>query len=282
MGFLSKFWGKENNKPELSKKELTQDFIIRLREHMPTIKASISNADDPEEISVMIERENADPITFYPDNLYHAYLHDQKNFEQYRSNIIQNILKLSQSTEETEITLLPAIKSIDWINKVNDMTQSPTSNNSLVYLPLAGQLVITLALDMGTQMSFLTQDQLVNYSANHNIEEVYQEALLNFKDSIKSIELNKTNIGYMAKLDDNYEASLVLLIDDLLPSITLEGEPIIAIIARNQLFIADSQNQQQIQDLQQYAKNQMSQASYPLCSELFCLKDGKLAPYQAI
>lgn len=282
MGFLSRLLGQKKHDIKVSKKQLTEDFIKYLTTKLPNVKATIKNANSPDNISINIERAEGDPITFYPDNLYQVYEQQNENFIHYRDNITRSISELINTQKEIEVMLLPAIKTMSWVNHVNNVTSSQPTDQSLIYLPLAGELVIVFALDMGNSMSFLMKNMLANYSSTLDIHEVYKQSIENFQDIIQEIELQKTNLGYMVKLDDNYEASLVLLIDQLLSSVDIEGEPVIAIIARNQLFIADSKNHQQVSDLRQYALDQIDKIPYALSSHLFCVKDKKLVPYHVI
>ncbi|UYZ84769.1 hypothetical protein MTZ49_04170 [Entomomonas sp. E2T0] len=284
MGFFSKLFGKTNSPAKLSKKELTEDLVKQLKHANPDINATILDADNPDKISVSIERPEGEPIIFYPDNLYYAYLQGNEDFDAYKNNIIQNICDIFHAVNEEPI-LLPAIKPISWLDEIYRAIRQADPNaekDPLVYLPLAGDLIIVFALDMSTRMSYLYQSQLTEYSANNDLQAIYQQALENFKSKLDHIEIHTSDIGSTLCLDGNYDASLVLMLDQLLPSLELKGEPIIAIIARNQLIIADSNNPEQVSMLNQYAKQQIQEAPYALSAELFCLKDNKLSLYNSL
>ncbi|MFD1259144.1 hypothetical protein [Entomomonas asaccharolytica] len=284
MGFFSKLFSKTSSQAKLTKKKLTEDLVEQLKQYIPEIKATISHADEPDNISVSIERPEGDPIIFYPDNLYYAYLQGNEDFTAYKNNIIQNICDIFHAVDEEPI-LLPTIKPISWLDEVYRAIYQANPNakeDPLVYLPLAGDLIIVFALDMSTRMSYLYHSQLADYSADNDLQALYLQALENFKTKLDHIEIYSSDIGYTLTLDGNYDASLVLTLEQLLPSLELKGEPIIAIIARNQLIIADSYNSQQVSMLNHYAKQQMQEAPYALSAELFCLKDNKLSLYNSL
>lgn len=279
MGFFSKLFRKEQAVEKLSKRELTEELSNLIALRFPETTVTVINASSPSDISINIQKTDGtgEPLTFYPDNLYYAYLQDTTSFEDYQENIIQNIGELLNPTDETPL-LLPAIKNTSWLDACKQ-TDANKQDDPVVYLPLAGDLVVVFALDMSVRMSYLYQSQLVEYSPDNDLNTLYMHALNNFNSYLEHIDIQRTEIGYIIRLDGNYDASLILKVDQWLTNLSLIGQPVVAIIARNLLVIADSNDHEQVHLLRQYAKQQMDEAPYALSAELYTLKDAKLTLY---
>lgn len=259
---------------------MTEALAKSLKECFPEIQLSVESADNLDEINIKIKLIDGDDVTLYPDNLYDVYVQNPNDYEDYRDNIIQNVGELLNPTDD-ETVLLPVIKTLDWMASINANTtdNGEYQDSSLVYMPLAGDLVIVFALDNSASMSYLLNDQLSDYCADGEINAIYQLAMNNFQCYLQNIEIKLDDMGYIVYVDGNYDPSLILKFEQWKHLIPLKGEPIIGVIARNQLVIADSQKSAQVSALKNYIKQEFDNLLYAISADLYTIKQDKLCIY---
>lgn len=171
--------------------------------------------------------------------------------------------------------MLPAFKNMDWISNIQNMTEG----RKAVYKLICADIALVFALDSTDQIRYLMEDEVEAQSD----EELLAQALENFAQRLNehSTQAEQTDMGIILHLDNNYDASLLLLHQQWLPDLALQGEPVIGLFARDLLVIADSANPHQLEAIKLFAEQKFAELSYCISPHLLTIKDGNITLYRS-
>ena len=284
MGFFSKLFGQKSAERKLSKREFTEQLAQEIQQSIPDILVKVMDADNDDEISIHIEHPNSQSNIVYPDNLYASYLQEREDFAAYKQNIIYNIHDMYFGEEESP-TLIPNIKHIDWVKEIEKVSSQSTSDEpaKLVTFPFAGDLVIVIAMDYTSKMTYLFESDLPNYTPDGNKDTALQLARDNLRAHSEHVEIEPIqNTWQLIRFDQTYDASWVLLFEEIAPKLNLVGEPVLALISRDRFIVADSNVPEDVVALKQFATEQISQVPHALSAHLYHYQNGHIRLYEAL
>jgi hypothetical protein len=281
-----------NSNLTLSKCEVAQKLCEKMRERYKKNRFTVINPHQPDEVRIDITGTDGHTFSCYVDSLYSTYLGDPSRLGEFCENMLTTVDSLLLNTDEVRPLLLPAIKNQSWIERVQHTPQQEKDSSffhttsqqygrQLAHIPLVADLSIVFALDTPHHMSYVFNEQLHDFSAADDIQEVYQQALENLKTHIPGMKIKASPLGYTVHVDSNYDASMILLYDQWKERIALRGDPVIAIVARGTLIIADSDNTKQIHDLRKFVQDIFPTVAYSLSPLLFTIKDEQLSIFSA-
>ena len=279
MGFFSKLFGQAADNKQ-SKREFTEQLAQEIQQTVPDARVEVRDADDDAEISIHIEYPNAETNIVYPDNLYASYSQEREDFAAYKQNILNNIYDYYYGEEEVA-TLMPNIKHIDWVEEVERVAaqgKDDTPPQRLVTFPFAGDLVTVLALDYPNKMAYVFETDLAEHTPDGSKDTALQMALDNLRAYTEHISVETLeDTWHRISLDQTYDASLALILADILPQLALTAEPVLALIARDQFIVVDGNATRDIEVLQQYAAEQVRQVPHALSAHLYRYRDGHIS-----
>jgi hypothetical protein len=145
-----------------------------------------------------------------------------------------------------------------------------------VFRPLADGLVTMLAYDTEHSILQVTQEKFANWGVSP--DEAYATAVQNLRDKTDTRLLVETEPGvYRSRWGDSYDSARILL-TDLIYRLSLNGDPVVFVPNRDQIWITGHKN---IQALQSFivAAEETHFAAHPLSARLYLLADGKWCPY---
>ena len=176
--------------------------------------------------------------------------------------------------------LFPVIQNGLWLEHLRQMTQvsGTEPEESVIYRPIAGDLVLLYMLDTGEAMrSFSREDAvaagLADDAALANLRQYMQG-----KIQIEHIEESSLT---QILLDSNYDASLILLLNEILPSDpVLPANPVLAIPARNVLILCNPSDERAIATLKVAAAQIAEEGPYTISTLLYQYHNGEISLFQ--
>jgi hypothetical protein len=178
--------------------------------------------------------------------------------------------------------LLPVVKTTGWQQTVAtqlDAAKVPPESRPFS-VPLAGPLVLVYVEDSSDSMDYVSpaRMQVLGLDA----DALHTQALRNLESTLlPQLDVQGGGGRYAARLDRNYDASMVLLFDRWQDRIAVAGDPVIALAARDDLLICGSDDRETVASLRGMATDILAQSAYGLTDELFVWRGGRLQTYAA-
>lgn len=292
MSIFSKiFKKKEKELKTLSLEEFGSHIIKTIEPELSHYQYELTNIDGMPNILVMNGENERARIGL--TNHYQTYLNKSSDEEraQTLTTISQNLLsafnEFEQDTLEIDGKLMPVIKPYSWLQQYANAEGKSLADSSMLCAPLAfegtGDLCVVFAIDRGEDMMFVTKALFPDADVN----DLYMEAVNNlqeyFIEQIKAeaLKINEQSIGCFVSMDGNYESSLVLLMPPLIEHfMTIVGDPVFVLMARDTFIIADSDNKEQIEELKKAVERSFSELDYPLSPILYTYRDQTVYVYE--
>ena len=190
--------------------------------------------------------------------------------------------------EEESATLLPNIKHIQWVKDIEEVTnQAQTDPNTppsrLVTFPFVGDLVRVIAMDYPSKLAYLFDSDLPEHTSDGSKDTALSMAMENLRTALDQVEITALgNSLHRIGLDQTYDASLVLLWEDIMPQLSFVGEPVLALIARDQFIVADGNVPEDIASLKHYAAEQVQASPHALSAQLYVYRNGRIGLYESL
>ncbi len=172
--------------------------------------------------------------------------------------------------------IVPIIKDRTWLQEIRAALKERGAKDvkENVFEVYNDDLVILYAEDSPKSIRYLTPEDLKGLEIR--LEELKELALNNLKGLLTKIEIKTGPLVSMVVADGNYEASL-LLFEKMWTAgqFKVEGEIVVAIPARDLLFVSGSNSPQGIARLRDLAAKIVKQSPYHLTHALFVFRNGK-------
>jgi uncharacterized protein YtpQ (UPF0354 family) len=177
--------------------------------------------------------------------------------------------------------ILPVVKPAGWLQQVKTQLQTAGASaeeiaNRFVTQPLADDLIVVYVNDTEQSMSYLGSDDMKEVGLN-SISELHAIALQNLRSKMEAAAFEGGGGRYAVRLDDNYDASLVLLMEDILPRININGTPVIALPSRAELMICGHLDAESVSSLSEIAAEIYNVNAYAIAPHLYTWENGQLA-----
>ncbi|MGJ7903634.1 hypothetical protein [Lysobacter sp. 1R34A] len=182
----------------------------------------------------------------------------------------------ASGSEAANTVILPVLKTRGWHETALQQARAFGTESMLPFIvePLAGDLVLTYVEDTPDSMSFLSPSEAERRGLDR--ESLYTQALDNLTRFLPELDVQGGGGRYVARLDRNYDASMVLLFDRWRDRIEVKGEPVFAIAARDELMLCGSEDDDSVASLRDIAGEIALSSSYNLSRALFIHRDGGL------
>ena len=179
--------------------------------------------------------------------------------------------------------VLPMFKPRHWQAAVRQqLTATMDAAPATVELPLVRAtsipgLVLTYVEDQPDAMGYVSQAQCDH--GDVDLHTLHAHALDNLaRLYLPQLVLDGGGGRYIARLDGNYDVSMMLLFDRWRDQMQLHGEPIVAFPARNEVLICGDADEAGIAEMAQMAIRTVQDSPYALTSEIFRWQSGMLDP----
>lgn len=228
----------------LSEKAFTERFVTQLQSTLPEL-----HINDAEPLTIEAQLAEDEQISIYLDNAYQAYRSGQRSLNEAIGDQIASLSEsinnqLDPALEPSQI--MPVIKSMDYVLSVEqDMKNRGAKLDGPLFhsKQLNDDLAVLYVLDTPTSMRFLRPKDLVTLDLN--AEQLHAKAISNlanyYQESASHTGLLETHGKgelYITEIDDVYEAAMLLT--NLPASLSLSGDPVAFLPARNVLLIVSS------------------------------------------
>lgn len=286
MPIFGKWFGKgdtKNDATPMSHRAFAERYAEVLRQGFPGGKVVVKHADSAGQTSVHLEAADGFKSSQFMGNSYARYRQAPLELEALLAEGVAQAEAANRNFDSTGIDatrLLPVIKTRDWLAASASQLQTANMADAsarLLMRPLAGDLLLVYVEDTADSMSYLREDALARLGLD--LEQLHDKALHNLQEMLPQLELAGGGGRYAARLDRNYDASMVLLLEQWLPRIELAGEPVLAIPARDELLVCGSDDGEAIASLREMAREIVAASAYALSTQLFVWRDGRLQLY---
>lgn len=287
MSIFGKWFGKgdsaKNEGTPMSYRAFAERYAKVLRQGFPGGKVVVKYADSAGQTSVHLQALDGFKSSQFMGNLYARYKQAPLELDALLAEGVAQAEAANRSFDSTDIDatrLLPVIKTQDWLAASTSQLQKARMTDAIARLlirPLAGDLLLVYVEDTADAMNYLREDALAQLGLD--FEQLHAKALHNLQGMLPQLELAGGGGRYAARLDRNYDASMVLLLEQWLPRIELAGEPVLAIPARDELLVCGSDDGEAIASLREMASEIVSRSAYSLSTQLFTWRDGGLQVY---
>lgn len=280
--------GSEGASTLLDKDAFVQAFVTHAHERFPDAQVSVRDAGS-DEISVGMKWADTAEFAWYPDNAYQQYLRDPAQIDAIVQQHLASLVALREGggAKDSPIEparVLPVVKNQGWLDGIEKLTSKNTKDaNKLegsrpLHRPLAGDLLVAYVEDGDSGMRFLLHADLAATGAK-DVDALDALARGNLEKRLGEVRVVGHDGRFRLQLDTNYEASLVLLIDRLRDRFAVDGDPVIAVAARDSVMICGSRDREAVEALRRHAGTIARDSPYGLTDALYTLRDGKLVPY---
>jgi hypothetical protein len=275
----------------LDQRAFARAAFERLQHALPDSKFKLIERDDT---GPAIERAwpDGNSTIWFLGNAYQQYRSDPGQLDaivdhQLRSWAETRTAISARASESTDVLkhLLPVIKTRGWLETTSRQLKSiaqpdKVAESEPLHRDLTGDLVLVFAQDDVEGMRFVTRGMLTQLRL-HDEAALEQGVLDNLAARLGELKIAGKNGRYRLEFDNFYEASLALLASRWRDRVAIDGDPVIAIPARNTLLVCGSRDRDSIDSLRKYADSISDQAAYGLSKQLYTLRDGKLTLYDA-
>jgi hypothetical protein len=252
-----------------NKADFGADFATMANRMYPKVRARFV----PKDFSVVLDGPDHSHYTVYLDNAYLMYRNqpsdEQAVVDHYVSAIVKMFAAKSTAADTDRIALLPVIKDARWVDGANQAAAKATHPSRLLALPLAEGLYEVYVIDDTQTMHF------VNTSTQAELDmtpgQIQDQAARNLALLLPSIQVERDGTIYRVRLDTNYETSLPLVFTRWKSRLDLHHDPVFAMPARGELWVADSTDDASVQRLRSIALEDSQRSSYPITPQLYVL-----------
>lgn len=287
MSFFSKLFGGKRETPGLTHPMDLHAFADRyaaaLRQAWPQARLSVAHGALASDTRIDWSLDDGFRATNFLGNSYQRYLDAPESLEEVFADQVaaarESLRRFAAggaSEEHANTAILPVLKTRGWHEVALQQARSIGNGTGIAFIvePLAGDLVLTYVEDKPDSMSFLSPEEAERRGLDG--PELRELALRNLTRFLPELQLRGDGGRYAARLDRNYDASMVLLFDRWREGVQVRGEPVFAIAARDELLVCGSEDRESLQSLREIA-GEISQASaYNLSRDLYVFRDGGL------
>lgn len=262
----------------LSPGDFTTRFAGALRSELPTSTITITG-----DMQLIIKAADGKEARAFLDNAYREYLADPNDLagvvRKYVAAFAEQQRLSSARLERSQI--VPVIKDRGWLAQAEAaVTARGAKPPEYVSEPLNDELVVFYAQDSPANIRYLVPKQLEEEGIAR--AELRALATQNLQRLLPKIELHSGPLVSMITAGGSYESSLLLL-DGLwskgdVPA-KVDGDIVVAIPARDLLFLTGSRNAAGVARLRELAAKYVKQASYSLTDALFVYRGGRFTRF---
>lgn len=176
--------------------------------------------------------------------------------------------------------ILPVVKTKMWVAASTRQLQAAgaAEGDRFVAEPLTDDLLTVYVEDRPDAMSYVAPEHLADLEVARDA--LKPLALDNLRRLLPQITIEGDEGCYGVRLDGNYDASLVFLADEWRDRVQIDGDPVIAIPAREELLVCGSADRHGQNRIRNIAAHIMARSPYGLSAMLYAWRDGVLTPYR--
>jgi hypothetical protein len=285
MSILSRLFGGKPPTPALlSVHDYAERYADTVRAACPGAVVTVEHAVSAAQTRVHWVADDGFKASQFMGNAYTRYLQEPRDIDNLQARQLEEA-RTVQATFDAPLPgldcILPVIKTTGWAETTAaqlDAAGVPHESRPLSW-PLAGDLLLAYVEDLPDTMNYVTAARLKSLGLEEDA--LRSLALKNLSRLLPALDVKGGGGGrYAARLDRNYDASMVLLFSQWRSRLDVAGEPVIVIAARDDVLICGSDDAASLAELQVMADTIAADSPYGLSRQLFVWRDGALQRHQ--
>jgi hypothetical protein len=284
MSILSRLFGSKPGAPALlSVHDYAERYAGTVQVAYPDAVVTVEHAANAAQTRVHWVAEDGFKASQFMGNAYARYVQQPQDIENLQARQLEEARSVQSAFDAPALGLdciLPVIKTTEWgATTATQLNAAGVAEESRpLSWPLAGDLLLTCVEDMPDTMSYVTPARLKTLGLDEDA--LRSLALENLSRMLSRLEVKGGGGRYAARLDRNYDASMVLLFSQWRDKVDVSGEPVIVIAARDDVLICGSEDAASLAELQIMARTIAAESAYGLSQQLFVWRDAALQRYQ--
>ncbi|UJB20180.1 MULTISPECIES: hypothetical protein [Lysobacter] len=288
MSFFSKLFG---GRPEGRPLEHPMDlhafadrYAALLREAWPHARLAITHGARVADTRIEWSLPDGFKATNFLGNSYQRYLDAPQRLSEVLSDQLASAQAMQRSFVDGDsdeagranAVILPVLKTRGWHEIALQQARSIGAGAQIPFIvePLAGDLVLTYVEDTPESMSFLSPTEAERRGLGR--EALHAQALNNLTKFLPELQIQGGEGRFVARLDRNYDASMVLLFDRWRERIDVQGDPVFAIAARDEVMVCGSDDAESLASLKDIAAQIEQSSAYNLSRALYVFREDRL------
>ena len=276
MSFFSKLFGREPK--TMDWRQFIQHFAERIRRDCAA-DVQIEWGESLEDTVLQVGEGR-----LYLGNHYARYLQSPADLDALlaaNTAVVRQMMAERPPARAEQV--FPVIKNGLWLEQLRQATQvsGTEPEESVIYRPIAGDLVLLYMLDTGEAMrSFSREDAVAAGLADDAA--LHHTALANLRQYMQGkIQIEHVEESSLTQilLDSDYDASLILLLGGVLAK-HLPDNPVFALPTRDALFACSPDNPATLDKLQQLAAEIYADSPYAISPYLYQYHNGEISLFQ--
>jgi uncharacterized protein YtpQ (UPF0354 family) len=263
--------------PALGEREFAGAFAAGLQKAQPAAKISIVG---PLELAVTDAQGKTHSA--FLSNFFALYVAAPGRLDELIATFVGGYVDARAETDALEpSSIMPVIKDNAWISGAMDLMRARVGKDfrEPVHDKLNDRLVVFYVEDRPRTVQFLTEQRLT--ASGLKRADLRALALNNLQALIPQVRLQEGRGVYMVTAGGTYESSLVLL-DEIWKTrrIDVDGDYVVAIPARDMLFVTGSKNHEAVTRLRAIAARDYRDSAYRLSEDLFIYRNGVFSRFE--
>jgi uncharacterized protein YtpQ (UPF0354 family) len=216
--------------------------------------------------------------TQYFGNWYARYRQDGSDIEALLMAQLEDALSIDMAANRIPSIedILPVLKSNDWRAAALAQLERTTLDRRevpFITRPFVGDLLVTYVTDTPDSMQFVTPSTLSSLGLSE--ADLHDTAIRNLTRRLPSLEIKGGGGRYAARLDRNYDASMLLILDQWRDRIAIQGDLVVAVPARDEVLLCGVDDPDTAASLAVAAVEIRSASAYELSAQLLQWSDSE-------
>lgn len=257
-----------------------QAYARAAEQRFPGVQVSIEEATSAAGTKVRWTMPDGTEVAQFLGNAYAAYERARLDLDAIIAMHLDAAPTGRQADPATRrANVLPVVKTRFWLNtSMKQFEQAGVGGEPFVTEPLADDLLTVYVEDRPEAMSYLSVQELEALQIERN--SLGELALGNLRRFLPQVTVEGQDGRYGVRLDGNYDASMVFLQEEWRGKVDIDGTPVLALPARDELLVCGSGDAGSVRTLRNMAAQIMAQSPYALSALLYTWRGGKLAVYE--
>ena len=279
MSFLSGLFGRKRPDRLLDARGYAEQYAAAVRRAHPGTHVAVHTGPTAAQTRVEWRTPSGWDSRQFFGNFHARYLQDPGELESlFAAQLAEaEAVGAAPSPVDWRGALRPVLKTLAWQHAVAAQLAAGGRDDPpppFVVRPLVADLVVACVVDTAESMAFVNTRDL----ATHGLDEaeLHATALANLASQLPELRIEGGHGRFAARLDRNYDASMVLLLDRWRDRVGIEGDLVLALPARDELLMCPAGDAALVDSLALMAATIAAQSAYALTNRLLTWRGGRL------
>ena len=286
MSFFSRLF---RSKPKLMNwQEFVEYFARRIQDELH-FEVKIDWGEDiaSSPIFVHFPEDNEASFSTYLSSHYTSYLQNPDALNAIVAANLAVIRKIQDTKASVSAQqILPTIKNTIYLENTRLIANKDETESIdyLVFKPIAGDIMLLYMVDTDESMHTLNHEHMKEAGIEDE-DALYRTAMDNLRQRINGrVQIHHAEGWSLAQihLDNDYDASLILLLDEVLKDDPiLPANPVFAVPARNALLVCSPSDEEALQAMANITLQAFEESAYAISTQLYQYHNGTISVFRA-